>query len=135
MVATGQLGHALAVDRPTGQRLAERDGVHAGVAGGGDDRVHVRVRAERLDEGVLAGTGTDDEDLHGAQPRAALLGHGRRNGPDMSARRPGEAGGTFSRGRRAADVRSPGGGTCNHARGSTGSTSSRVDHADPAGKA
>ncbi len=40
----------------------ERD---AGVARGRDDAVHPRVVEQGADEGVLTGTGADDEDLHG----------------------------------------------------------------------
>ena len=56
-----------------GQRLATGDRVDARVAGGGDDGVDRVVRRERPGEGVLTGTGAEDEDYpagHDDHPRA-----------------------------------------------------------------
>ena len=99
--------------RPPGQRLAQGEGVHARVAGGGDDRVDLLVGGQCPDDGVLASTGADDENLHGPSVE---------NSPKIKCAASRGGRGDISRGRRAADVRSPGGGTCNQARGSTVST-------------
>ncbi|GAA2737901.1 hypothetical protein GCM10009867_27000 [Pedococcus aerophilus] len=63
MVA-GELGDALPVEQPGRQRLAQGDGIHAGVAGSDHHGIDVRVGAQGLDDGVLASTGSDDENLH-----------------------------------------------------------------------
>ena len=64
-VATGQRDDGLGVGGPPGQWLAQGGAGDAGVAGRRDDRVDGRVAGQCADDGVLAGTGTDDEDLHG----------------------------------------------------------------------
>ena len=51
---------------PPGRASQRAIGVHPGVAGGHDHRVDLLVGAEGLDDGVLAGTGTDHENLHGS---------------------------------------------------------------------
>ena len=56
-----------------GQRFAAGDGVDAGVPGGGHHGVDGVVRRERPGQGVLTGSGADDEDYpagHGDHPRA-----------------------------------------------------------------
>ena len=63
----GQVGDALAVQQARRQVAAEGDGVDAGVAGGGDDGVHGRVGGQGGHDGVLAGTGSENENLHGRQ--------------------------------------------------------------------
>ena len=57
-----------------GERLALGDEVDPGVARGGDDGRYVGIGAQAADEGVFAGTGPDDEDLHTPTlgPRAAV---------------------------------------------------------------
>ena len=47
--------------------LTQRERVDAWVARRGDDRVDGLVLHEATDDGVLAGTGADDKDLHGRQ--------------------------------------------------------------------
>ena len=74
-VPTGERDDARAVEQAAGERFAQGDGVHPGVAGGHDHRIHVRVGAKGLDDGVLAGTGTDDENLHGPSVESRPTGH------------------------------------------------------------
>ncbi|GMA20856.1 hypothetical protein GCM10025862_28770 [Arsenicicoccus piscis] len=62
-----QVGDGRPVGR-VGQGAAQGDLVDARVAGGGDDRVDGRVAQQGGDDGVLSGTGADDEDLHLAHP-------------------------------------------------------------------
>ena len=63
----GEVGDAVPVEQAGRQVAAQGDGVDAGVAGGGDDRVDGRVGGQGADDGVLAGTGSEDENLHGRQ--------------------------------------------------------------------
>ncbi|GAB3440633.1 hypothetical protein GCM10027517_15410 [Phycicoccus ginsengisoli] len=82
----GDLDHGIGVGDATGQLLAEGHGVHPRVARGDDHRVDGRVGAERPDDGVLASTGPDDENLHGGQRRGPV---GRAGNEESAASRGG----------------------------------------------
>ena len=61
------------------QGHAERGRVDARVARRRDDRIDLGVGCDGLDECVLTGAGTEDEDLHGGQP----IGSSGRPGESM----------------------------------------------------
>ena len=77
----GQRHHGVGVGDPTGQGHTARKVGDAGVPRGGDDLVDRRVEAEGADDGVFAGPGPDDENLH-----APNLEVGPPGGPARSAR-------------------------------------------------
>ena len=62
----GERGDRVAVEDVDGD--AERGRVDARVARRRDDRVDLGVGRDGLDECVFTGAGTEDENLHGAQP-------------------------------------------------------------------
>jgi hypothetical protein len=47
------------------QLAAERNGIDAKVSGCRDDSVDGGIESQSLDDGVLASTGANDENLHG----------------------------------------------------------------------
>ena len=73
--------HGVGVGDPTRQGDTAREVGDAGVARGCDDLVDRRVEAEGADDGVFAGPGPDDENLH-----APNLEVGPLAGPARSAR-------------------------------------------------
>jgi hypothetical protein len=63
-------GHRGGVGHVEGARLGERGG--PGVARRAHQRGDSRIAAQRQQQGVLAGTGSDDEDLHAANTNQRL---------------------------------------------------------------
>ena len=84
-----QRGHRGAVGGIDAALLGDRG--RAGVAGRADQRGDRGIGGQRQAEGVLAGTGTDDEDAHSRRAYGAVTGSGEQRTEQSSTALPGWA--------------------------------------------